>query len=135
MVPIMINPYMQPKQDGVPPNAFLSFMPLQGGPHSQAGDANYDSSLMKNKGPKKPNVILSNSGNESYSDNNSKGSRSSGSNTKNSGQNDDGYLKEFQSKLFGLLLSQNQILIDLKERNDVVKDTLVELITEINSLK
>ena len=45
------------------------------------------------------------------------------------------FLKEFQSKTFGLLLSQNKMLLGLKEKNDVVKDTLACLINEINDLK
>lgn len=45
------------------------------------------------------------------------------------------FLREFQSKTFNLLLGQNKMLMDLKEKNDVVQDTLACLINEMNDLK
>jgi len=45
------------------------------------------------------------------------------------------FLKEFQSRIFGLLFTQNKMLTDLKEKNDVLQDTLACLINEINTLK
>lgn len=47
----------------------------------------------------------------------------------------EGFLKEFQSKLVGLLATQSQILGEIKERNDVLQDSISSLMTEINVLK
>jgi hypothetical protein len=45
------------------------------------------------------------------------------------------FMKEFQSRILGLLFTQNKMLVDLKDKNEVMQDTLACLITEINSLK
>lgn len=45
------------------------------------------------------------------------------------------FMKEFQTRILGLLFTQNKMLVDLKEKNEVLQDTLACLITEINSLK
>lgn len=45
------------------------------------------------------------------------------------------YMNQFQSKLSEVLISQNKMLIDLREKNDLVQDTLACLINEINALK
>jgi hypothetical protein len=47
----------------------------------------------------------------------------------------DAFMKEFQTRILGLLFTQNKMLIDLKEKNEILQDTLACLITEINSLK
>jgi len=47
----------------------------------------------------------------------------------------DGFLKEFQGRILGLLFTQNKMLVDLKEKNDALQDTLACLINEINSIK
>jgi len=47
----------------------------------------------------------------------------------------DGFLKEFQGRILGLLFTQNKMLMDLKEKNDVLQDTLACLINEINTIK
>jgi len=47
----------------------------------------------------------------------------------------DAFIKEFQSRILGLLFTQNKMLIDLKEKNEILQDTLACLIKEINSLK
>lgn len=44
-------------------------------------------------------------------------------------------IKEFQTRIFGLLSTQNKMLYDLKEKNDGIQDTLACLISEINILK
>jgi len=44
-------------------------------------------------------------------------------------------MKEFQSQTSGLLLSQNKMLLELKEKNDIIQDTLACLINEMSSLK
>ena len=45
------------------------------------------------------------------------------------------FMKEFQNRILGLLFTQNKMLIDLKEKNEILQDTLACLINEINSLK
>jgi len=45
------------------------------------------------------------------------------------------FMKGVQSKVVDLLFSQNKMLIDLKEKNELVQDTLACLINEVNSLK
>jgi hypothetical protein len=45
------------------------------------------------------------------------------------------FLKEFQTRILGLLFSQNKMLMELKEKNEVLQDTLACLINEITSLK
>jgi hypothetical protein len=45
------------------------------------------------------------------------------------------FMKEFQSKMSGLLLSQNKMLLELKEKNDIIQDTLACLINEMSALK
>jgi hypothetical protein len=45
------------------------------------------------------------------------------------------FMKEFQNKTSGLLLSQNKMLLELKEKNEVIQDTLACLINEMSSLK
>jgi len=45
------------------------------------------------------------------------------------------FMKDVQSKVFDLLFSQNKMLIDLKEKNELVQDTLSCLINEVTSLK
>ena len=47
----------------------------------------------------------------------------------------DGFLKEFQGRILGLLFTQNKMLVDLKEKNDALQDTLACLINEINTIK
>jgi hypothetical protein len=49
--------------------------------------------------------------------------------------NYDNLMRDFQSKILGLLVTQNKMLIDLKEKNEMLQDTLACLINEINSLK
>lgn len=44
-------------------------------------------------------------------------------------------IKEFQTRIFGLLSTQNKMLYDLKEKNEGIQDTLACLISEINILK
>jgi hypothetical protein len=44
-------------------------------------------------------------------------------------------MREFQNRILGLLVTQNKMLIDLKEKNEILQDTLACLINEINSLK
>ena len=50
-------------------------------------------------------------------------------------QNQSTDIKEFQSKLFNLILTQNKILMELKEKNDLLQDALKCLITEVATLK
>jgi len=45
------------------------------------------------------------------------------------------YMNQFQNKLSEVLVSQNKMLIDLREKNDLVQDTLACLINEVNALK
>jgi len=45
------------------------------------------------------------------------------------------FLKEFQAKSMNLLFSQNKMLNELKEKNDMLQDTLALLIGEINNIK
>lgn len=45
------------------------------------------------------------------------------------------FLKEFQSRILGLLFTQNKMLIDLKEKNEMLQDTLGCLINELTALK
>jgi len=45
------------------------------------------------------------------------------------------FLKDFQARTFNLLFTQNKMLIDLREKNDMLQDTLACLINEINLLK
>jgi len=45
------------------------------------------------------------------------------------------YMNQFQSKLSEVLVSQNKMLIDLREKNDLVQDTLACLINEVSALK
>lgn len=47
----------------------------------------------------------------------------------------DAFMREFQTRILGLLFTQNKMLIDLKEKNEILQDTLACLINEINSLK
>lgn len=51
------------------------------------------------------------------------------------GLSGDSFLKEFQGRILGLLFTQNKMLTDLKEKNDVLQDTLACLINEINTIK
>ena len=44
-------------------------------------------------------------------------------------------MREFQNRIFGLLITQNKMLVDLKEKNEIFHDALGCLINEINSLK
>lgn len=44
-------------------------------------------------------------------------------------------MKEFQSRISEMLLNQNKMLIDLKEKNEIIQDTLACLINEMSSLK
>jgi len=55
--------------------------------------------------------------------------------SENGGLTGDGFLKEFQGRILGLLFTQNKMLMDLKEKNDVLQDTLACLINEINTIK
>jgi len=45
------------------------------------------------------------------------------------------FLKDFQARTFNLLFTQNKMLTDLREKNDMLQDTLACLINEINLLK
>jgi len=45
------------------------------------------------------------------------------------------FLKEFQAKSMSLLFSQNKMLGELKEKNDILQETLALLIGEINNIK
>lgn len=45
------------------------------------------------------------------------------------------FMKEFQTRILGLLFTQNKMLVELKEKNEVLQDTLASLINEINCLK
>jgi hypothetical protein len=53
----------------------------------------------------------------------------------NNTQSIENSLRDFQSKLLNLVLSQNKILVDLKEKNDVIQDTLGCLVGEVAELK
>lgn len=44
-------------------------------------------------------------------------------------------MKDMQSKLTELLFNQNKMLVDLREKNELVQDTLACLINEVNALK
>lgn len=55
--------------------------------------------------------------------------------TTNTGFNIEEFMKGVQSKVVDLLFSQNKMLIDLREKNELVQDTLACLINEVNSLK
>jgi len=44
-------------------------------------------------------------------------------------------MREFQNRILGLLITQNKMLVDLKEKNEILQDTLACLINEINALK
>lgn len=44
-------------------------------------------------------------------------------------------MRDFQNKLLNLMLSQNKILVDLKDKNDLMQDTLGCLVSEVASLK
>lgn len=86
------------------------------------------------------NSILTNQLAQMLSQNNKfKQNTSSNSNEikqKNDGaSNSDTFMREFQTRILGLLFTQNKMLIDLKEKNEVLQDTLACLINEINSLK
>jgi len=100
----------------------------------------------------KPVSSTSNFGNMSSNANNANGSFSSNSNTSPSSANNpssngsnssknpnnptlEAFMKEFQSQTSGLLLSQNKMLLELKEKNDIIQDTLACLINEMSSLK
>ena len=52
-----------------------------------------------------------------------------------SNQSHEPIMREFQNRVFGLLLTQNKMLVDLKEKNEIFQDALGCLINEINSLK
>jgi len=45
------------------------------------------------------------------------------------------HFNQFQNKLSEVLISQNKMLIDLREKNDLVQDTLACLINEVSALK
>lgn len=45
------------------------------------------------------------------------------------------FFKDFQTKVFGLICTQNKMLGDLAEKNDLLQETLACLINEIGSLK
>jgi len=47
----------------------------------------------------------------------------------------EGFMKEFQTRILGLLFTQNKMLVELKDKNEVLQDTLASLINEINTLK
>jgi len=52
-----------------------------------------------------------------------------------SSQNYETLMREFQNRILGLLITQNKMLVDLKEKNEILQDTLACLINEINALK
>jgi len=52
-----------------------------------------------------------------------------------SGFNVEEFMKGVQNKVVDLLFAQNKMLIDLREKNELVQDTLACLINEVNSLK
>jgi hypothetical protein len=54
---------------------------------------------------------------------------------KNDGFCNEAFLKDFQARTFNLLFTQNKMLTDLREKNDMLQDTLACLINEINLLK
>jgi len=86
------------------------------------------------------NMSTIDSDNRNMSNNNSGSSPSSaptGSNNSSGSQNSatEAFMKEFQSKMSGLLLSQNKMLLELKEKNDIIQDTLACLINEMSALK
>jgi len=45
------------------------------------------------------------------------------------------FLQEFQTRIYGLFVTQNKMLEDLAEKNDMLQDTLALLIKEVNLLK
>ena len=55
--------------------------------------------------------------------------------TVESNQSNENSIKEFQSKLLNLVLSQNKLLLDLKEKNDLLQDSLSVLVGEISAIK
>ena len=69
----------------------------------------------------------------SRSSNSSTNTNTNGNNSPNSAI--EAFMGEFQSKMSGLLLSQNKMLFDLKEKNEIIQDTLACLINEMSSLK
>lgn len=149
MTPIILNPYIQPKPNitatSVSNPMYIPIMPktvfsAQSNPEQfiSQGAVAY-SSLLK---PKQPATIICRGNNTPLMDMDQIGEKSAkqeymgpSSNNQASNQNADAVMKEFQSKLFGLLLTQNKMLVDLKERNEVTQDTLACLITEVTALK
>jgi len=85
------------------------------------------------------NTIDSENRNNGGSNNNgsSPSSAPTGSNNSNGSTNSatEAFMKEFQSKMSGLLMSQNKMLLELKEKNDIIQDTLACLINEMSALK
>eukprot|EP01016_Furgasonia_blochmanni_P013201 TRINITY_DN1668_c0_g1_i4.p1 TRINITY_DN1668_c0_g1~~TRINITY_DN1668_c0_g1_i4.p1 ORF type:complete len:597 (+),score=195.43 TRINITY_DN1668_c0_g1_i4:134-1924(+) len=52
-----------------------------------------------------------------------------------SGSSSNGNNKDIQSKLVNLLLSQNKLLLDIKDKNDYLQDTVNCLLGEVNNFK
>ena len=50
-------------------------------------------------------------------------------------QNNEAFMREFQNRILGLLITQNKMLIDLKDKNEILQDTLECLINEISTIK
>ena len=50
-------------------------------------------------------------------------------------QNNDTATRDFQNKLFNLIVSQNKILAELKEKNDSLQEAMAGLVNEVASLK
>ena len=50
-------------------------------------------------------------------------------------QGNESLMKEFQNRILGLLITQNKMLLELKDKNEILHDSLGCLINEINLLK
>jgi len=74
----------------------------------------------------------SNSSPSSLNNNSSNGSNGSGNQLNSTLET---FMKEFQLQTNSLLLSQSKMLTELKEKNDIIQDTLACLINEMSSLK
>ena len=49
--------------------------------------------------------------------------------------NNEALTREFQNRILGLLINQNKMLIDLKDKNEILQDSLECLINEIGAIK
>lgn len=140
-MPTLQKPFTQPKVDGSVQGAgnqmFISMLPSM---NQNSNEFNFNQTSMSFSnlnGFKQPGTIIYNPvvSQPVSMTANEKSANFDGIGTNEHSNLSSDYIKEFQAKLFGLMMSQSKIMVDIREKHEVFQEALTCLISEVNDVK